>query len=282
MERSGSAMDDFGYCETLLRGNDREAWFACMFAAREQRPYLHALHAFTHEVDKISAIVSEAAMGEIRLQWWREVLQGERAGEAAANPVARALTQTIAACRLPIPALTALLEARRFDLYNDPMPTLNDLEGYCGETQSVLFRLATIILRRGGEAGGAGASGHAGVALGITRLLCSLPRHAACGRCYIPADVLARHGALPQAVAAGVVSDPLLAALSQMRRIAREHLASARETMAGLDERARAAFVPLAVVGPLLARMEARNYDPFGDAIALPQWRMQWAMWRFR
>ena len=29
-----------------------------------------------------------------------------------------------------------LIDARIFDLYDDPMPSLNDLEGYCGETSS--------------------------------------------------------------------------------------------------------------------------------------------------
>ena len=33
---------------------------------------------------------------EIRLQWWREVLEGERTGEAAANPVAASLLKTLA------------------------------------------------------------------------------------------------------------------------------------------------------------------------------------------
>ena len=33
----------------------------------------------------------EPLPGEIRLQWWREVLGGERPGEAGAHPVAAAL-----------------------------------------------------------------------------------------------------------------------------------------------------------------------------------------------
>ena len=38
------------------------------------------------------------------------------------------------------------LDARIFDLYDDPMPTRNDLEGYSGETASALIQLAAIVL----------------------------------------------------------------------------------------------------------------------------------------
>jgi phytoene synthase len=41
---------------------------------------------------------------------------------------------------------------------------------------------------------------------------------------------------------------------------------------------ARPAFLPLAWVAPLLARIE-RNSDPFAP-IDLPQWRRQWLLWR--
>ena len=50
-----------------------------------------------------------------------------------------------------MPAFDRLLDARVFDLYDDPMPSLNDLEGYAGDTESALIQLGAIILakRRG-------------------------------------------------------------------------------------------------------------------------------------
>ena len=58
---------------------------------------------------------------------------------------------------LPLAAFDNLLEARIFDLYDDPMPTLNDLEGYAGETASALIQLGAMILA-GGQATRDGAS----------------------------------------------------------------------------------------------------------------------------
>ncbi|MGE3247137.1 MAG: phytoene/squalene synthase family protein [Beijerinckiaceae bacterium] len=272
----------YAHCESFLREHDRAAWLAAMFAPDETRRHLHALYAFAAEIARVRAIVSEPALGEIRLQWWAEALEGQRAGEAAANPVAQALLQTVAECRLPVAALTGMIEARRFDLYNDPMPDLATLEGYCGETYSALFRLAAIALNSGNEPGGADVCGHAGVALGVARILQDLPRHAARGQCLVPADVLKRHGAVAEAVAAGLTSQPLLAALAELRGRTREHLKASREGVETLAPAARPALVPLAAVEPLLKRMEGRNYDPFASDVEPPQWRLQWAMLRFK
>ena len=273
---------NYAFCENLLREQDKTAWLAAMFASQPLRHHIHALAAFAHEIERVSLLVSEPALGEIRLQWWRDVVEGDRGGEAAANPVSAALLQTMARCRLPASALAAMIEARRFDLYGDPMPSLNDLLGYCGETTGTLFRLAAITLCEGEEPGGGEACGHAGVALGISRILQALRMHAARGRCFIPEDLLARHGALVEAAAAGVVSEPLLNALRELRSLARERLAAARASLPAMQARAQPALVSLAMVEPLLRRMDRRGYDPFGPTTELSQWRIQWAMWRFR
>lgn len=282
-EREHLLRDAYAACEASLRGGtdaDRDAWLASLFVPAAARPHVQALHAFSREIVRVPEIVSQPALGEIRLQWWTEALEGSRAAEAASHPVAAALFDTIARFSLPSAALVALIEARRFDLYADPMPTLNDLEGWCGETHSSLIRLSSIILAGGQDPGGADAAGHAGVALGLARILADLPVHAARGQCFIPRDVLARHGALPEAVAAGVMSPALAAALADLREAARAHAREADAAMKAMAPGARVALLPLALVEQLLRRMEARGFDPFRDSASPPQWRRQWALWR--
>ena len=280
-DASSGTADSFSYCEQMLREHHRVIWLSSLFCPADKRRYLQALYAFDREIARIPSIVSEPSLGEIRLQWWREVVQGERRQEAAANPVSAALMETVASNKLPTASLSNYLEARRFDLYNDPMPSIGDLEGYCGETSSALFRLASLILCDGADPSGADACGHGGVAFKLTQILQALPAHAARGRCYLPKDVLARHGALPEAVAAGVVTEPLRKALAELRKTVRTHLTAARSATQTLDQRARPALVLLSQVEPLLKRMERKGYEPFADHIALPQWRSQWAMWRW-
>ena len=93
---------------------------------------LFALYAFNIEIARVREIVHEPLAGEIRLQWWSDMLEGERArARPRRNPVAAALTGTVA--RYPSAGgerLRAVIAARRFDLYNEPMASLGDLEAY--------------------------------------------------------------------------------------------------------------------------------------------------------
>jgi len=277
----GASAADYEHCSALLAQGDRDRWLAALFVPADKRPHIHAIHAFAHEIERVPHIISDPRLGEIRLQWWREVLEGTRSGEAALNPVSAALLAAISERRLPAQALIDLVEAHRFDLYADPMPTLNDLEGWCGETSSALFRLASMVLSDGAENGSADASGHAGVAWGLTSILRALPFHAARGQCFIPKDVLARHGALPEAAVAGLNSPAMSSALAELRNVAQLHLQKARAATALLPQDIRSAFVPLAVVPLYLKAMERRNSDPFRVQPEVAQWRRQWAMWRW-
>jgi hypothetical protein len=114
----------------LLRAGDRERYLTVLFAPEDKRPALAALYAFDLETARVRDMVSEPMPGEIRLQWWREIVSGERDGEARQNPVARELVSAIDAYALPRMALANLLDARVFDLYDDPIPDRTTLEGY--------------------------------------------------------------------------------------------------------------------------------------------------------
>jgi len=271
---------NFAHCEALVREGDPERFWSSLFAPADKRPYLYALYAFSHEVARVRSSVREAMVGEIRLQWWRDALQGEARGDVRSNPVAAALDDTIVKFRLPRQALVDLIDARVFDLYDDAMPTVNDLEGYCGETSSSLMRLASLVLADEGEAGSPDAAGHGGVAYAITGLLRAFPWHARQGQLYLPLDLLAKHGVVREDVVSGRGGPGLVGAMADLRALARRHLKQARPLIATAPAAARPAFRPLALVEPYLRLMERRAYDPFNTLVDLPQWRRVYALWR--
>ncbi len=271
---------NFAHCEALVREGDPDRYWASLFAPIDKRPHLHALYAFSFEIARVRDAVREAMVGEIRLQWWRDALQGEARGDVRSNPVAAALDDTIVRFRLPRQALVNLIDARVFDLYDDPMPTVNDLEGYAGETSSSLIRLASLVLADGGETGPPDAAGHAGVAYAIAGLLRSFPWHARRGQVYVPADLLARHGVVREDIVAGRGGPGLLSALSDLRAIARRHLDQARTLQATTPGNVLPAFRPVALVEPYLGAMERPGYNPLETSVDLPQWRRIWALWR--
>ena len=137
--------------------------------------------------------IHEALPGEIRLQWWRDAIAATTR-RGIGHPVAEALLATIGRHSLPKPAFDDYLEARIFDLYDDPMPSRTDLEGYCGETASALIQLAAMVLDpaeapRFAELAGQGrlragdhrAAASAAAASRARAVLCA-GRHSGCGR----------------------------------------------------------------------------------------------------
>jgi len=267
-------------CAGLVQKHDADRHVAILFAPADRRPHLHALQAFSLEIAGIRAAAKEPMPGEIRLQWWRDILNGEREGEANGHPVAMAIRATIAGNHLPLQPFLDLIDARSFDLYDDPPPDWNALEGYCGETSSALFRLASIILAKGEDPGGADAAGHAGVAYALTGLLRAFPWHARRGQVFIPRSLLDAVGLDREDIVSGTDNPQLRAALAEMRARARDHLAQARALKAGLRPDIGSAFLPLAMVNRYLKPMESRSYKPYATIIEVAHWLRVWTMWR--
>ena len=268
-------VDDFDYCETLVREADKDRFVATLFAPAPRRRALHALYAFHVELARVRELAREPMPGEIRLQWWRDVLSGLRTGEA--GPVASVLTATIVRYRLPVDVLAEMIEARSFDLYDDPMGSLAELEAYAEKTSSALMRLAAQVLSEGNDPGLDDATRHAGIAHAIAGLLVAFPIHAARRQLYLPLDVMQRHGARPEDVFAAVATPQLKAVLAELRETARSHLSQI--PIAGIPAALMAAFLPAALVAPMLKRLEQNAGDPFSPR-PLPQWRRQWLLWR--
>ena len=271
-------MDEtFRYCAALVREVDRERYLATLFAPRERRAALYSLYAFDIEISRIRELAREPMPGEIRLQWWREMLEGERAGEAKANPVAASVLATLARHGLSGQRLAGLVEARRFDVYNEPMPALSTLQSYGANTAGVVFDFAVRIL--GGAAEANAAAVEAGQAQMIANIIAGLPRHSARRQLFVPLDMLRQYGADPEDVFALRATAELRAALAELRLRARRHLAHIAERSAAIPQNAWPAFLSLAPLRPWLSSMERPGYEPFRPPAVSP-WRRQWSIWR--
>lgn len=265
------------HCEALVRAADKDRFLATLFAPADRRAALFALYAFNLEIARIREAVREPLAGEIRLQWWSDALEGEGRGEVGAHPVAAALLAAIGRYRLPVEPLKALIEARRFDLHDQPMATLAELERYADNVSSTLILLAGRVLDAGTDF--PALAHHAGLAYALAGLLKAFPIHAARGQLYLPIELLQRHGARREEIANWQATPQLRAALADLRRAARMHLSAARPLLATAAPVVIPALLPLAPVSPMLARMERSNYDPFVPR-EIPQWRRQWLIWR--
>jgi len=269
---------NYDHCAALVREADRDHYLATLFAPAAHRDALFALYAFNVEIARVRDLAHAPMPGEIRLQWWREVLSGEREGETAAHPVAAVLRETLERYHLsPIP-LIGLIDAHTFDLYDEPMASFAALDDYAAKTDATLFAFAGNILDAHGD-DAAAIVHHAGIALAVAGLLSRFGLHAARRQLFLPLDLLGRHGADREDIFARRVTPELRAALAELRLFARRHLAAARDGLANAPNAILPALLPVALVGPALRRMERAGYEPFQPEHIAP-WRRQWLIWR--
>ncbi|MGY4624365.1 phytoene/squalene synthase family protein [Bradyrhizobium sp. USDA 4486] len=275
---SAATSDNVTYCADLLRSHDFPRYAATLFVPAAERRALLALYAFNVEIVRVRDQVSQPLPGEIRFQWWTDLLAGHVHGSAEGNPVAAELLRAIRDFDLPVEPLSLLVDEHQFDLYNDPMPTTAALEGYLAATSSALFALAARIMAPPSDAAEHLAR-HAGLAQGIAQVIANLPRDAAHRQLFLPQQVLARHSCSMEDVFAGKETPNLRAALDQLTGEAQQHLATALSLLAELPAVARPAFLPLGLVRADLKCLSQPARNPFTPQPA-SRLRTLWTLWR--
>jgi phytoene synthase len=268
------------YAAQYLRDNDRDRYLATLVLPAPKREAVTALYAFNADIASVRERVTQPPAGEIRLQWWTDALLGQGHGNVRQNPLADALLSVIAEYGLP--PLTRMITARRFDLYQDPMPDLATFEGYAGETVSALYQLGAMILNGGRPVEFGDAAGHLGVAHALIGHLRAFGYNASQGRIFLPWDVFAICGVTEGEVLAGQQSDGIAVALTKLSETAADHLRKADVAITGLPRELRAVFAPRAVLAAQLKRIDIDT--PFQRTDDLPDWRKIAALswWKFR
>ena len=256
-----------------VRSHDWPRYLATQFAPEHKRADLLTLYAFDAEIDRICQKASDPLPGEIRLQWWREVLQGERVDEGKSHPLAVAMLDLIHAHRLPLDAFDRYFEAQTFALYHDAFPDTVALEAWCGETSSAFFQIAAVILDPEAAKIAAEAAGHGGVALAISHILSRLPQTRARGQCWLPADLLSACGLDRESFVAGDDAVAMARASKAMAELGLEHFAKFKALTTHIAKSVKPAFLPVFVAPLLLQRIAADPANAHQTPPAISQLR---------
>ena len=278
MSAAEATKDSAGFCADLVRTHDFVRYVSTLFVPAAERRALLAIYAFNAEISRVHEQVSKPLPGEMRLQWWTDMLAGAGHGGIEGNPVAAELLQVIRDYRLPVDPLSRLIDEHQFDLYNDPMPSMAALEGYINDTSSALFSLAARVAARPSETLDHLAR-HAGFAQGLVQVIAKLPWDAARRQLFVPLQLLQQHGSGMEEVFSGKQTPQARAAIDQLIGEARDHLKTAFELLAGVPPEARAVFLPLALVRRDLKWMSRADTDPFVPRTT-SRLRTLWTLWR--
>jgi len=278
--------ESFAYAAQILREGDRDRYLSTLALSPAARDGVTAIFAFNADVAAIRERVSGPAPGEIRLQWWNDALSGDGHGAVRQNPLADALLSTLDRYALPPGTLQRLIGARRFDLYDDPMPDLETFEGYAGETASTLLQLSAMILNEGLPVEPGDAAGHLGVAQAMVGHLRAFGYVAAQGRIMLPWSIFEANGVKESEIFAGQDSEGLHEALGQISELADEHLTKAKAAIGRLPKSLRPAFAILPVVEAQLRLWKRQSASPFMPPADDADWRkiarISWWAWRNR
>lgn len=228
------------HCATALRRGDHDRFLTTLFAPAKARPGLLALFAFNLELARTPELVSEAQLGLIRLQWWRDQLEKPD----GSHPVLAALAQAMQQHRLPAFAIKAMIDARQSDLEAHPFADDRALEGYAKASGGTLLELASVVLEEKGAARAAQYLGAAWTQIGILR---AVPFHMSQGRVLLPqarltdaalADLRQGGPALSQVIKdiAQLAKNKLIEAARDLPKSLRPHLILAERHLRTLEK----------------------------------------------
>ncbi len=225
---------------------DPDRFFTALLAPPERRETLLLLYAFNHELARAREVASQPLLALIRLQWWREVVEGASRRHAVAEPLAAA----IATGELAADDLAAMIDGREAEA----APAIADTAAWRGYVGATSGRLAVAA----GRALGAGAAllprlEALGTAYGVAGQVRRARALAAEGRCLLPLDLLGAHGLTAEAVTARPDDPRLAPVLAELAGWGRGLLAG----MAGALPRP----VIAAALPAVLARRDLRRPD---------------------
>jgi len=212
-------------CAEIVQRGDPDRFAAVMAAPTAARARLFPLYAFNLEVARAPWVSKEPIIGEMRLQWWRDVV-AEPAPRA--HEVAGPFHALIQEAALPLAVIDRLIEARIHDVYGEPFADGAAFDAYLDDTAGGLMWLAAKACGGTDES----AARALGWAMGLANYLRAVPELEARGRQPLPdgrveaVQALAKDGLQRLAMAKGRV--PVAAALAawQARGLLREVVAN--------------------------------------------------------
>jgi 15-cis-phytoene synthase len=136
--------EDTEYCEALVRDADKDRFLATLFVPAAQRADLLTLYAFDLETAAVAHRVRDPVAGEIRLQWWHDMMSSQDG--ATGHPVVDAMADLVRRHDIDRRVVPDLIDARRRALYSEDGTTEAEFELSASENAGVIVRIAAQVL----------------------------------------------------------------------------------------------------------------------------------------
>jgi len=265
MLKDGAApMSTAEYISSLVAKDDHDRFLTAMFAPPATRGGVMALYAFNAGVARLRESVSENLIGQMKLQWWRDVIAAiyDDGAVPQGNPVVAALEGTIKAYGLSQEHFEMLLDARARDMADESPPDVEALESYAEGTSASLTALILEVLGAR-DAATMAAGRHVGTAWALTGILRAVLFHARANRFLLPQDLLTAEKLTGHDLQERRNAAKIAVVVERIADLARAHLDKARASRKNVDRRALPALLPATLADEYLKGLARRRYDVF-------------------
>jgi phytoene/squalene synthetase len=249
--------ENMDYCRRMVAESDRERYMLGLFAPAAHQRALWAVLAFNQEVAKIWDSVSEAALAEIKLQWWSEVLDEILEGTVREQPVIQELA-TIEGRKQIFPLLKQAIEARRIELFTGGTD-ITSLKKYAAGAGGAFHQAIFVTIRPEAKDAAlqvADCLGKAWATLGLVRALPYYWQHSK----DMGSEGLAAITQLPDQDRALERLQPIIDAMAEF---AAEEIHSAKTAAKAIARRERDCLLPVALLDLHLKQLRKTNNNPF-------------------
>lgn len=250
------------YVAKQTKKHDYDRFLVTLFAPGSVREDLFSIYAFNHEVAKIREAVSEPMLGEIRLQWWREAIDGIEAGTPRNHEVVKPLNDTFHNHGLTKDMFYKVIDARTADIYDENPATIHDFEKYLGDTSGNLMRIAAWILGERDEKV-LSVTYDLGLVWGLIGTLRSIRYHISLKKLSLPQDLLDEYGIRKNDLFSMEESDGLRAMMGALCANAENYLKQISSEKPHLTKEVRSIFLLTALSKSYLNMFKKAGYNPF-------------------
>lgn len=268
------------YCKDLVRECDLDRYLSTLLADKEKHRALFAIYAFDAEVSGIAAKVTEPGIGEIRLQWWRDELDTVYGGDCDDHPIASELQKIVRKHDLPKHLFAKLIDAHQFDIYREPMVTLDGLMAYQLATAAAITDLVARVLIGHDALEVQALTDKAGIARGLGKMIQSLPQQVALKQCFLPADLLNERDASFREVLSGQSSIGIKLVVTQLCHLTTENLSQIRFEQGTIKKNLLPAYFPASIAGQVANQTTRSSANPLRDPAVISQLKMQWFLFK--
>ena len=255
-------------CQAITKASSTNFYYAFLTLPPQKRQAIYATYAFCRLCDDIVDDPERRETAEVDLAGLRAQLRDAYEGRPN-GPVWIALGDAQRRYGIPMSHFTDVIDGCEMDLTKSTYETFEELVQYCRRVASAPGLICIEVFGYSDERAVEYAI-DLGIAMQLTNIIRDVAEDARDGRVYLPNEELEKFGYSKSTLMAGTVDDSFRALAKFQIERAHRYFESGARLFPLLDRRSRACPRTMSsVYRQLLGRIEAADYDVFGERISL-------------